>query len=205
MAVIFSRAIGPVAVNVVLSEAHESRLTITRNPIEAGADVTDHAYIEPKRLTLDFADAGAALTFAALVQFQESRVPFTAVSGLYVYTNMLIESLTADRDPGTALILRGRAVLSQAILVETAYAESEGEGGSSGASGKSGNAGGKKSTNAARPSSAKSGDAATADRSAGTVARGDATSAASSPSENTSALYRLKYGSAVSPGGIGSQ
>ena len=188
--ILFSSAIGPVPLNVILTEAHESRVTLTKNPIEAGADVTDHAYVEPKRLVLDFADAGAALTFAALVQFQESRIPFTAVSGLYVYNDMLIETLTADRDVDTALILRGRAVLSQAIIVETAYAQSEAAGAD-----KSGKAGGKKSTNAAKPSAARAGDAATADRASGTVARGDATSAASSAQENVSALYRLKYGS----------
>ncbi|SHF60858.1 hypothetical protein SAMN02745157_2532 [Kaistia soli DSM 19436] len=197
-AIIFSRAIGPVAVDVVLSEAHESRLSITKNPIEAGADVADHAYVEPKRLTLDFAAAGAALTYAALVRFQESRQPFTVVSGLFIYDNMLIEVLTADRDPDTAFILKGRAVLSEAIIVETAYAQSEDTG-----SQKSGQAGGKKSTNAAKPSSGRSGDAVTADRASGTVARGDATSSASSTAEDQSALYRLKYGSSAARVGRG--
>ena len=197
-AILFSRSIGPVAVDVVLSEAHESRLSITKNPIEAGADVTDHAYVEPKRLTLDFAAAGAALTFAALVRFQESRQPFTVVSGLFVYNDMLIEVLTADRDPDTAFILKGRAILTQAIIIETAYAQSDGSG-----SQKSGQAGGKKSTNAAKPSSGRSSDAATADRASGTVARGDATSAASSAAEDQSALYRLKYGSAAARVGRG--
>jgi len=37
---------------------------------------------------------------------------------------MLTEVLTANRDPDTAFILKGRAVLSQAILVEKAYPSS---------------------------------------------------------------------------------
>lgn len=186
-AILFSQALGPVSLDVVLSEAHESRVTLTKNLIEAGADVTDHAYVEPKRLVLDFADAGAALTFAALVQFQESRVPFTAVSGLYVYNDMLIEALTADRDVDTALILRGRAVLSQAIIVETAYAQSEAAG-----SHRAGKAGGKKSTNAATPSAGRAGDAVTADRASGTVARGDATSAAVSSQDESLARAAMR-------------
>lgn len=197
-AIFFSRLIGPVPVDVVLSEGHESHVTLTKNPIEAGADVTDHAVVEPKRLTLEFADAGGAGTFQALKVFQESRVPFTIVTGLNVYSNMLIEALTADRDKDIAFILRGRAVLSEAIIVETAYAQSEDSG-----SNQSGNAGGANSTNSARPSSGRSGDAATADRASGTVARGDATSAASSSVENASALYTAKYG--ASPGGSGAQ
>src|SRR5690606_6989980 len=84
MMILFSGAIGPVPVSVILKEDHKSSLGITENPIETGAKVTDHSYVEPKRLSLDFADENAAATYNALVRFQESRVPFVAVSGLYV-------------------------------------------------------------------------------------------------------------------------
>jgi len=103
----------------------------------------------------------------------ESLIPCTAVSGLYVHQDMLIKTLTAVRDVDTALILRGRAVLSQAIIVEAAYAQSEAAG-----LHRADKAGGKTSTNAATPSAGRAGDPVTADRASGTVARGDATSAA---------------------------
>ena len=141
--ILFSSAIGPVLVDVIIRESHESSLGITQIPIESGASVTDHSYIEPKRLVLAFADSNAALTYGALVRFQESRVPFTVVSGLYVYTSMLIANLTADRDETTSRIVAGVAQLQQVILVST-----QGSGG-------------------------KTGDAATADRTTSTVGRGD--------------------------------
>ena len=43
MVVAISRSLGPVPIDVMLQERHLSRLSITRNPIEFGADVTDHA------------------------------------------------------------------------------------------------------------------------------------------------------------------
>ena len=52
MVVAISRSLGPVPIDVMLQERHLSRLSITRNPIEFGADVTDHAYVEPKELRL---------------------------------------------------------------------------------------------------------------------------------------------------------
>ncbi|KQV83233.1 phage baseplate protein [Rhizobium sp. Root1220] len=166
----FNSAIGPVGIDCVLSERHSSELDITEIPIETGAKITDHAVIVPKRLTLDVADGGAAATFAALVAFQESRVPFTLVTGLTVYSNLLIKRIDADRDAQFSRILRCRCDLQEVIIVGTAYAAAP-DGDSTGQRGK---AGGKKSTRAAPPSTERSGDAATADRATATQQRGDA-------------------------------
>lgn len=189
-AILFSGAIGPIPVSVVLSEAHESTLGITENPIETGAKITDHAYVEPKRLTLDFADANAALTYNALVRFQESRVPFTVVTGLYVYSNMLIRSLKAERDDTFSRILKGSADIQEVIIVETAYASADQDSEAT----DSGQPGGTKSTRSASPSKGRAGDATTRDRVSGSVQRGDAPAktaplnTASSPNTSSSAV-----------------
>lgn len=188
MMILFSKTIGPIPVSVIVKENHRSSLGITENPIETGAKITDHAYVEPKRLELEFADANAAATYNALVRFQEARVPFTVVSGLYVYTNMLIKGLSADRDHKTANVLSGKVELQEAIIVSTAYTTSEGETSSSAQS--KGKPGGKKSTQAARPTSERAGDAATADRASGTVTRGDTPAKTVAPSEHRSIVSR---------------
>lgn len=184
-AIFFSGLIGPIPVSAVLKESHRSTLGITENPIETGAKVTDHAFVEAKRLTLDFADANAAATYNALVRFQESRVPFVVVSGLYVYKNMLIKSLSAERDSTLSRILKGQAELQEVIIVSTAYTASEGE---ANAAQSKGGPGGKNSTQSARPTSERAGDAKTADRAAGTTMRGDA---AETTVENKSVLSRM--------------
>ncbi|RLC88272.1 MAG: hypothetical protein DRJ03_03225 [Chloroflexi bacterium] len=44
--------IGGVTFDGILSTGHENTLRITTNPIEFGADVADHAVIEPRRITV---------------------------------------------------------------------------------------------------------------------------------------------------------
>lgn len=74
----------------------------------------------------------------------------------------------ADRDWQWSTVLRSSIDLQEAIIVETAYAAAE-----PGDPISSGQPGGANSTEAASPSAARAGDAATADRAAGTVMRGD--------------------------------
>lgn len=168
-AILYSSVIGPVPVDVIVREQHKIELGITAIPIETGAEVNDHAYVKQKRLTLDIADGAAAETFNALVAFQESRVPFTVVSGLFVYSNMLIASGSFTRDKDFSSVLNGQVELQEIIIVDTAYATGEtGDEGEAANTTKGDNKG-----RAKRPTSSAAGDAATADRTAGTVQRGD--------------------------------
>lgn len=193
--ILFSGAIGPIPVSVVMTERHTSSLGITENPIESGAKITDHAYIEPKRLTLEFADANAAATYSTLVRFQESRVPFTCVSGLFVYQNMLIKSLDAHRDADTSRILDGKVELQEVLIVSTAYTSTEGDSNSSNSSNsgksKKGEPGGKKSTKSARPTKERATDSVTKDKASGTTMRGDASPTTTTPTENKSIASRM--------------
>lgn len=184
-AILFSGLIGPVPVSVIMRETHRSSLGITENPIETGANVTDHSYVNPKQLTLEFADAFAAATYNALVRFQESRIPFYLVSGLFIYKNMLIKDLSATRDAGTSRILDGRAELQEVIIVSTAYTSTEASANDPQSQGKPG---GTDSTQSARPTSERAGDAVTSDRAAGTTMRGDTAGSTPAPSENRSVL-----------------
>lgn len=190
--ILFSGAIGPIPISVILSERHNSSLGITENPIETGAKITDHAYVEPKRLTLEFADGNAAATYNALVRFQESRVPFVAVSGLFVYQDMLIKNLIAERDYRTSRILSGKAELQQVLIVSTAYTATEGESPSP-LNNKKAEPGGKKSTGAARPTPERANGDVTKDRASGTTMRGDAPAKTIPPAENRSIASRMIF------------
>lgn len=128
---IFSRAIGPIPVDVIEKETLESTLKITREPVEFGADITDHAYVEPKRIvfegviggSLDRSSSGRAEAVAgwqALKRLQESRIPFTLISGLDVHRNILIEKLIAERDKDWSRVLKFTAECSEIIIVSSA-------------------------------------------------------------------------------------
>lgn len=126
MAVAFPRFLGPVPLDVVVRETHATELEITLNPIEMGADVTDHAYVQPKRFSMEAVAAsrisspalvGAA--YYALVRLQESREPFDVVTGLTLYRDMLIQRISVERDVTNSRILFFRADLLEIIIVNT--------------------------------------------------------------------------------------
>jgi hypothetical protein len=137
-----SRTIGPVPVDVVVREQHESDLTITSNPVEFGAAVSDHAYTEPKKLILDAVagsragPAAVALAFQALTRLQESREPFDVLTGLTIYRNMLIERITVNRDSRFATVLYFTAELKEVIIVDTETTPGDGGEGGAGEQGK---------------------------------------------------------------------
>jgi len=109
---------------------------------ETGVVVSDHAYMKPRRLELEGAvgdvwlygkdqngntvedtfrsDASrAAAAFAYLASLQARAEPFSVQTGLRLYTNLVITSLTADQDAETAAILVFKASLREVIRVST--------------------------------------------------------------------------------------
>lgn len=184
----FSRSIGPVPLDCVLTEEHESSIAVTTNPIEIGADVTDHAYLLPNKVSLQIADRNGTATFAALKRFQESRVPFTLVTGFMVYNNMMILTLSASRSADYSRVLNGRCEIQEVIIVDTSTAASEGgiDGGSTG------KPGGDLSLRSATPVSSRAGDPVTIDRAAGILQRGDMP-ARSVPALDAAAILRSVF------------
>ncbi|EYR81380.1 phage baseplate protein [Shinella sp. DD12] len=186
-AIAFSRLIGPVPVDCVISEKHESDIEITEIPIESGARITDHAFVLPKRVVLDIANDNAAAAYNAFVAFQSTRVPFQLVTGLSLYRNMLIKRLTADRDKDSARILRCTVELQEIIIVSTGYTTD-----TSGRT--SGEPGGKDSTRSTRLSKELSGDTTTGDRVTETIQRGDTGFDNVTTSDDTSYLKTMLGG-----------
>ena len=128
-----NRYIGAIPVTIVTGEDHESSVSITRVPVEFGSDITDHAYVEPKSVTLKgmigpgFTGQGSfsrSAGYQALVRYQESRVPFTLVTGLTFYRNMLIEKISVPRNPDNANVLEFTATLRQVLIVGSGYVAS---------------------------------------------------------------------------------
>lgn len=182
---IISRAIGPVPVDIIEKETLESTLKVTKLPVEFGADITDHAYREPRRIVLEGVIGGsltrsstgrveAVAGWQALKQLQESRIPFTLISGLDVHQNILIEKLTADRDKDWSRVLKFTAECTEIIIVSSAYVNGIGQNAPDG-----GQAKGMDSSKLA------SGDATL--KGSPDVIRGDTASAAASTSATTAA------------------
>lgn len=166
----FGGSVGPIPIDVVLQEDHTTEIEITEIPIETGAKINDHAYILPKKLTLQIADGAGAATFNAIVALQEQRTPFVVVSGLFVYSNMLVKKNSATRDPMHHRILKGTVDLQETIIVSTASAAVSADGTSTPTGG---NPGGAASTTQANPTVGDIADPVSVDRVTPAVPRGD--------------------------------
>jgi len=128
--------------DTVIRESHTSELEVTDNPIETGSIVSDHAFMKPKRLEIEAAvgdvwlygqdEVGnpvedpfasnisrSAIAFNLLQDLQAAAEPFSVQTGLKLYTNMVVASLTADQDAETASILIFRASLREVLRVNT--------------------------------------------------------------------------------------
>lgn len=127
--------IGGLMFDAIITSTHESSLTVTKHPVQYGADISDHAIVNPARLTLSVAvsDAmgyisgpnqypGNGMTkstkaFDTLLQFQRLRTPMTVFTKLRKYENMVITNITAEDDYTTAHALKATVELEQMMIV----------------------------------------------------------------------------------------
>lgn len=121
-----TRSIGGLILDVTVSERHEDELEITGHPVEQGAEITDHAFVKPVRVTIEagHSDSGGSSsgdsrsveTYEALLALQKKREPFDLVTGKRVYSNMLIKTLSVTTDISTEHVLMVRAELQEVII-----------------------------------------------------------------------------------------
>lgn len=139
--------IGGIVVQVTIDEEYEDELEITENPVQVGANLTDHSFKRPMEAVLRcgwsnsslgaLAGAVAGLfsggavvasdyvggVYAKLLQLQESRQPLAVSTSLRNYGNMLIRSLRVRRDQETSQVLMVEASLKHVILADTSSSQ----------------------------------------------------------------------------------
>lgn len=135
--------IGAIAIQATLEETMDHELQVTEHPVQSGASITDHSFREPVQITLRCAwsnasveaalgavsnlFAGGALSaadyvsgiYSQLIRLQQSRLLFSVVGTLRTYDNMLMTSLSVDRDKDTSQALMVTVTCKEIILVST--------------------------------------------------------------------------------------
>lgn len=135
------RQIDSIKVNVVIQENTNDTLSITKQPVQMGASITDHSYQEPTVLTMSmyFNDNSLENLFSAntlsnpiatlantnglqkiyqsLQKLQASRMPFTVITPKRVYSTMLMTSLGLTTDKLTENCLKIDCTFQQIIIV----------------------------------------------------------------------------------------
>lgn len=119
------RTIGPITVNVVINENTNDTLTITKQPVQQGASISDHAYKEPTvfSMTAYFKDnlfTSLSEIYQDLLDLQESRVPFDIVTPKRVYSSMLLATLGQTTDKATENCLALSMSFQEVIIVPVA-------------------------------------------------------------------------------------
>lgn len=142
------KSIGGVQLDAVLSETHNNSVRTTDNPVELGADITDHSITEPIQLKIvaevsDTPLGGAAFSqivdlvtglfgsstssnvtrsnaaYNALIQIQNAREPIDVQTRLKLYKNMLITNINVIQDKDTSRIVRMNIELKEVIITSS--------------------------------------------------------------------------------------
>lgn len=126
--------IGGYFFDAIFSVDTEHSLTITQHPVQTGANISDHAFVNPIRISMQVgvsdamayragADYGAdgstksVQAYRLLCKLQELRMPMNVVTRLNTYKNMLIESIEVNDDVSTLCALKATVNLVQVLVV----------------------------------------------------------------------------------------
>ncbi len=118
--------------DAVFSTQHDSSLNITEHPVQSGANISDHAFKEPRMLTFDIGmsdvmtsvipgqfqgDSRSINAYRKIVELQDNRLPITVATKLGTYNNMLVETITTTEDEKTIFGLRATITLREVFVV----------------------------------------------------------------------------------------
>ena len=102
-----SRSIGTFKLDVTTSEVHESTLNITENPVESGANIADHAILNPRELTIT----------GTMVGYEPKKAVQSALSAVGINTDdyPLPFALSGVTTQAVSMLNRYVAVVDEAI------------------------------------------------------------------------------------------
>ena len=118
--------------DVTFKESHSFTNAITQNPVQSGANVSDHVYQQPILFTWDvgvsdclasvirgqFSSASkrSVSAFQVLQELWKTAEALTVTTAFATYDNMVIKSFVAIRDKTTMTAMRATVVLQQIIV-----------------------------------------------------------------------------------------
>lgn len=140
-----SPSFGDFVFDAVLSAEHTREVTVTSHPVQYGAEIADHSYIEPEAVSIQIgmsdvmAEIGQAAhsvnAYAQLVQMMEARELVTLVTRLGTYDDMIIVSMSVPDEFATMNGLKAQIgfrhvtiVTAAVVLVQNKIGSSKGVG-----------------------------------------------------------------------------
>ncbi|HWQ41327.1 MAG TPA: hypothetical protein VN456_04750 [Desulfosporosinus sp.] len=118
--------------DAVLQTNYTRSLTITSHPVETGAAISDHAFVNPVELTMQIGmsdcatsiipgqftqgDSRSVRAFEILEKLQSQRVPMQVMSRLGLFKNMLIETIAVPDDYTTQYGLKATVTMKEVFV-----------------------------------------------------------------------------------------
>ncbi len=126
--------IGGYIFDAIFSTDTEHGLTITQHPVQTGANISDHAFVNPVRISMQVGVSDAmgyrngaqygsdgqtksVQAYRLLCKLQELRTPMQVVTRLNTYENMLIESIEVSDDVSTLCAFKATVNMVQVLVV----------------------------------------------------------------------------------------
>jgi hypothetical protein len=108
-----SRQISTIIPDIVTREIHTDQTVITRHPVETGAAVSDHAYLQPSQVEMHcrFSNSTAQsegyvqIVYNQFLALRATLTPFNVSTGKRAYQNMLVSEITVTTDEFTEYVL----------------------------------------------------------------------------------------------------
>jgi hypothetical protein len=114
---------------------HTSKLNITEHPVETGANISDHAFVEPAELVIEIGMSDTAKSivkgqftdgksrsvtaYKLLKELQAQRIPLQIHTRLSNYKNMLIETISVPDDYRTQYSLKATVTFKEILIAST--------------------------------------------------------------------------------------
>ncbi|GAB6170546.1 hypothetical protein JCM15765_03950 [Paradesulfitobacterium aromaticivorans] len=124
--------IGGFFFDAFLQVDYSRSLTITEHPVETGASISDHAYINPVQLIMQIGMSDAvkgvvsgqfsqgvsrSLTaFQVLAELQQQRIPLNVMTRMGSFGNMLVETISVPDDYTTLYGLKATVSLREVFV-----------------------------------------------------------------------------------------
>lgn len=119
-------SMGDIYFDAVFKTDHSANMMVTEHPVQTGAPIADHAYLEPEEISCEIGmtdangDGMSVQMYQQLRELMSRREPFTLVTRLNSYPNMLITALSVPDDYTTMFALKAGIVFKQIRVVQVA-------------------------------------------------------------------------------------
>lgn len=107
---------------VTLSENSVDKITITKQPVQQGANINDHAFKEPNSISIQMLfkhnlTQSLSAVYTNLLTLQSTFVPFNVVTPKRTYYSMMLTALGQTTDKKTENTLAITATFEKIIIV----------------------------------------------------------------------------------------